>query len=431
LVQRAALLALSTLLSCLLVPPFAAASGSGSFALTGSTSAPLAEAAAAPLGDGRVLAAGGVYGGYFSGAEVFNPTSGTWGAVSPMSTPRADPVAARLPDGRVLVAGGDYYSGGQVYLKSAEAYNPVANIWTSLSDMGTPREAAVAAPLGDGRVLVAGGFYDDGSPHLLKSAEIYNPASNLWAPVASMSTPREFAVAAPLPGGRVLVAGGIGTGGVPLGSAEVYDPAGNAWTGVGGMSTVRSLAVAAPLGDGRVLVAGGSDPSTSLNGFSSAEVFNPSTNSFSSTGIGAMTTARLAAVAAPLSDGRALVAGGVARQGGPVLSSAEIFAATNTFSFSVKGRQLTLGVQAGGSVSVSDAAAPLKAAKKKRRLLLKPSSATGDPPTITVTLRLSKLAKQRLRQAGKVTVRARITFTPQGGVANTRTAKLRIRSKKK
>ncbi|HEX3561202.1 MAG TPA: hypothetical protein VHU24_00075 [Solirubrobacterales bacterium] len=73
----------------------------------------------------------------------------------------------------------------------------------------------------------------------------------------------------------------------------------------------------------------------------------------------------------------------------------------------------------------------MKVKLKKRRLLLKPSSASGDPPTITVPLRLSKLAKRKLRQTGKVTVNARIAFTPHGGLANTQTAKLRIKGKRK
>ena len=148
-----------------------------------------------------------------------------------------------------------------------------------------------------------------------------------------------------------------------------------------------------------------------------------------------MGTVRDVAAAAPLPDGRVLVAGGW--NGSADLSSAEIFAATNSFSFGVKSKQLIVSVQASGKVSVSDAASPLSAptpkkkGKKKLRLLLKPSSASGDPPAITVRLLLSKLAKQRLRQMGKVTVSARITFTPQGGLANTQTAKIKIKSKKK
>ena len=42
-----------------------------------------------------------------------------------------------------------------------------------------------------------------------------------------------------------------------------------------------------------------------------------------------------------------------------------------------------------------------------------------------------KLAKQKLRQKGKVTVNARITFTPNGGTASSQTAKLKIKGKKK
>jgi hypothetical protein len=248
--------------------------------------------------------------------------------------------------------------------------------------MGTARYAAVAAPLKDGRVLVAGGYYDDGGgDHYLASAEIFDPAINSFssAGIGPMGTPRRGAIAAPLPDGRVLVAGGSYNDGVD-----------------------HELA--------------------------SAEVFNPATNSFSSAGIGAMSTARTGAVAAPLPDGRVLVAGGY--DGSTRFSSAEIFAATNTFSFAIKGRKLLVNVQASGRVSVNDAAAPLNASsakKKKRKLLLRPSDASGDPPTITVPLHLSKLAKQKLRRKGKLTLRTRITFAPQGGLAKTETAKLRVK----
>jgi hypothetical protein len=108
---------------------------------------------------------------------------------------------------------------------------------------------------------------------------------------------------------------------------------------------------------------------------------------------------------------------------------------SNAFTAHSKGNILLVDVSAAGDVSVVDAAAPLSAGtakKKKRRLLLKPSSGTGNPPTISVPLHLTKTAKQKLRQKGKVTVKARITFTPsQGGLANTQTAKLKLKGKRK
>jgi hypothetical protein len=293
--------------------------------------------------------------------------------------------------------------------------------------LGVPRENAAAATLGDGRILVAGGNNMTG---FLKSAEVFNPQTNSFSPVADMGSVRTNAVAAPLPGGRALVAGGRDDDPIHA-SAEIFDPSTNTFSsaGIGSMGTERVGAVAAALPDGRVLIAGGA--SATSPALASAEVFDPKTNTFSSAGIGSMGTPRSSAVAAPLPDGRVLVAGG--QDETFYVASAEIFSATNTFTFRVKGKKLIVSVQASGSVSVTDVASPLSVypSKKKRRLLLKSSSASGDPPTITVPLRLTKLAKAKLRQKGKVKVRARITFAPQGGLANTQTARLKIKGKKR
>jgi hypothetical protein len=416
----------------LFVPQAALGAGAGSFGPTGSMGTARYAAVAAPLKDGRVLVAGGYYddgGGdhYLASAEIFNPATSSFSSagISPMSSPRRGAVAAPLPDGRVLVAGGSYNDGVDHALANAEVFNPATNAFTPVGDMGIARVRAAASPLPDGRVLVAGG--NDGATRL-SSAEVFNPATNAFTPVGDMETDRARAAAAPLPDGRVLIAGG--TNGAPLSSAAVFDPNTSSFSsaGLGAMSTARQAPAAAPLPDGRVLLSGGVFEE-GIGGYqATAEVFNPATSSFSSAGIGAMGTARTGAVAAPLPDGRVLVAGGY--DGSTRFSSAEIFAATNAFTFAVKGRTLLVSVQASGRVSVGDAAARLNASaarKKKRRLLLRSSDASGDPPTITVPLRLSKLAKQRLRRAGKVTVRARITFAPQGGLANTQTAKLKVK----
>jgi Low-density lipoprotein receptor repeat class B len=106
---------------------------------------------------------------------------------------------------------------------------------------------------------------------------------------------------------------------------------------------------------------------------------------------------------------------------------------SNEFTTKVKRRKLIVSVKAPGTVSVSDAAAKKGtasvAAKKPR--LLKSSSGSGGPPTIVVKLKLTKVASQTLTRKGKVKVRARITFTPEGAVANTRTSKLKLKSKRK
>ncbi|HEX3294647.1 MAG TPA: kelch repeat-containing protein [Solirubrobacterales bacterium] len=422
----------------LLLPHAALGAGNGSFGATGAMGTARYGAAAAPLPDGRVLVAGGYNdeggGHYLASAEAFNPSTNAFSStgIGAMSTARRGAVAAPLPDGRVLVAGGSYDDGTEHSLASAEVFNPATGAFTPVSSMTVARVRAAAAPLPDGRVLVAGG--NNGSTRLL-SAEVFTPSTGAFTPVNDMTADRAREAAAPLPDGRVLVAGGAaGANGAALQSAEVFNPATKSFSsaGIGAMGTARRAPAAAPLPDGRVLVAGGSNGDFGEHYLSSAEVFNPSTNSFSSVGIGAMGTARTGAVAAPLPDGRVLLAGGF--DGSTRFSSAEIFAATNAFSFAVKGRKLLMSVQATGKVSVSDAAARLGASavkRKKQRLLLAPSDGSGNPPTFTVPLHLSKLAKQRMRRTGRVAMRARITFVPQGGLASMQTAKLRLKGKKK
>jgi Ca2+-binding RTX toxin-like protein len=353
--QRRSVLLLTAFL-CLLVlglaPQIASAAGPGFFSPTGSMSIPRLRAAAAPLPDGRVLVAGGTNSGgdVLRSAEVFDPatnafTSGTF-RIGSMSVPRAGAAAAPLPDGRVLVVGGRDASGHP--LASAEVFDPGIDSFSApFGPMSVPRAGAVAAPLPDGRVLVAGGSAADFVTHL--SAEVFNAATGTFssAGIGSMAFPRVGAAAAPLADGRVLVAGGgyheeSSLYPCDLSSAEVFNPATGSFSSAGSMTHPRSGAAAAPLPDG-VLVAGGSfepqrrgctlggnsppagSPTTPWDPGSSAEVFDPATNSFSSAGIGSMSVPRIGPAAAPLPGGRVLVAGGYSSPGD--LSSAEIFAA--------------------------------------------------------------------------------------------------------
>jgi Kelch motif len=417
--------------AALLAPQAASAAGAGSFSPTASMPFPRHGSVAAPLPDGRVLVAGGqgnLFGQtvHLASALVFDPSTNGFsaGGIGQMGTARAGAVAAPLPDGRVLVAGGS--DGGVPFHSSAEIFDPRTNTFTPTGSMSSPRFSPVAAPLPDGRILVAGGR-DGGND--LSSAEVFNPATNGFSSAGSMGTAREGATAAPLPDGQVLVAGGTG-----LSSAEAFNPATNSFSsaGIGQLGLRQSGAAAAPLPDGRVLVAGGYDGSGPSGSQASGEVFDPATNSFSSAGIGSMATARIDAAAAPLPDGRVLVVGGRNYGITEIFATAEIFAASNGFSYRVRGKRLLVTVEASGTVEVKGEKGGSRAAsarKRKKRSPLRPSSASGGPGTIAVPLRLGKAAKGKLRRKGKVRVRATITFSPQGGLANSQTAKLRIRAK--
>jgi DNA-binding beta-propeller fold protein YncE len=102
---------------------------------------------------------------------------------------------------------------------------------------------------------------------------------------------------------------------------------------------------------------------------------------------------------------------------------------SNEFSIGkVKHRKLRVEVASAGIVEVNDAAAGdagASALAKKR--VLKPSSATGGPGTVKVNLRLTKRAKKKLKRKGTVKAKSDVTFTPNGGLAASRTTKLKVK----
>ena len=138
-----------------------------------------------------------------------------------------------------------------------------------------------------------------------------------------LNTARYDHTATLLPNGEVLVAGGFGTGGsgpVAIASAELYNPQTNTWTTTGSMTTTRAEHTATLLPNGTVLVTGGED--ASATGLSTAEIYNPATGIWSTTG--SMSTARQHHTATLLQNGKVLVAGGSV-SGSTFLSSAEIY----------------------------------------------------------------------------------------------------------
>jgi hypothetical protein len=145
----------------------------------------------------------------------------------------------------------------------------------------------------------------------------------------SMHFARAFHTATLLQNGQVLVAGGLcgrgecsSTFATVLAEAELYNPSTGTWTVTGSMSTPRYNHTATLLKNGQVLVAGGQNDSGIL---SSAELYNPSTGKWSTTG--SMTVARESHGAVLLQDGEVLVAGG-----GSATNTAELYdPTTGTF----------------------------------------------------------------------------------------------------
>jgi N-acetylneuraminic acid mutarotase len=197
--------------------------------------------------------------------------------------------------------------------------------WGYTNSLTIKRQSHTATLLSNGQVLVAaGGTSEDDS---MVSAELYDPATGFWSGTGTLNGRRTEHSATLLPNGMVLVAGGYDTsfGGGNLATAELYDPSTGAWTTTGSMHDARAHHSAILLNTGKVLVVAGSAGSW----LASAELYDPATGIWSTTG--SLATARVSHTATLLPNGLVLVAGGAAATG--VTASAELYdPATGTWT---------------------------------------------------------------------------------------------------
>jgi hypothetical protein len=275
---------------------------------------PRATHTATTLLDGRILIAGG-FGtdtdGDSASTELFDPATRRFEAGPRLTSPRYGHSATRLPDGRVLIAGG-FGPDGKV-LATAEIFDPVAGIFTPTGRLRVARADHEAVLLEDGRVVLIGGTGDDFE--ILASADLFDPRTGALSPAGPMTVPREGMAATMLRDGRVLVTGGhIGRHAqrTIYDSTEIYDPATNSFAPAGRMTIARHKHDAILLADGRVLLIAGSDARDDLGLYDSAETYDPSTDAFTPVGRLAHRRYKLRYTSVLLPDGRVLTAGGAA-----------------------------------------------------------------------------------------------------------------------
>src|SRR4029077_5351187 len=273
----------------------------------------------------KVLLIGGVSNvSTLATAELYDPATGTFAPTGSMSQPRFYAAGVLLADGRVLVTGGFNTQEGN---NTAEIYDPATGLFTPTGNMTQRRGRHAMTLLPNGKVLVTGGRDDQANFVALSSAEIFDPSANqgvgAFTPVGNMNSPRHVHASTLLSDGTVLVSGGFtGTiGSSSAVSAETFDPNTNVFTLTGNMSVSRSRHTSTLMPDGTVLVAAGVDRQGGISSAAPAELYSPTSRTFSPAG--PMTTGREFHRATPLLNGSVLLGGG--DDGINVLASTEIY----------------------------------------------------------------------------------------------------------
>lgn len=200
-----------------------------------------------------------------------------------------------------------------------------------VGNMINARFGHTATLLKDGRVLVAGGHEKTGN--ILDNAELYDPKTQQFSETGAMATKRVGHTATLLPDGKVLITGGsteeffVGA----LASAELFDPTTGTFTSASPMNFRRLAHRATLLKSGKVLITGGQG--NEWANLDSSEIYDPDKNTF--TPAASMNEKRADHTATLLADGRVLVTGGAEGRSHPVnvSASAETYdPASNSFT---------------------------------------------------------------------------------------------------
>ena len=284
----------------------------GAFTAVGNLPSKAVGHTATLLNDGRVL----VVGGGNSSAQIFSAATRTWSPAGGTSSTRSFHTATLLQNGRVLLVGGSDNAGKVT--GSSSIYDPVTASFATGPNMSAARERHTATRLSDGRVLIAGGRVVTGNRFTaLRSAEIYDPATNTFATLPLLRSAR-YSHAAALVNDKVVIVGGF-DGAADVLASESFDPAAGVWSLGASLNVGRSEHTFTVHSSGRLLVAGGKNGSTRLM---SAEIYSTASAGFTPTA--SMQATRVAHTATLLTTGKVLVVGGTGSTGTSI-KTAELY----------------------------------------------------------------------------------------------------------
>jgi len=258
---------------------------------------------------------------FVRGVDAFTPTGTREGSATcvEMLHPRAGHTATLLGDGRVLVAGGFRLTGtSPQYVGATEIFDPRTGLFSPGPDLRPPRAFHSATHLpGTTLTVLAGGKFDDSYNAALRLVDVFDEKTNAFTTTALTTSRVRHAAAVSATSGRLVVIGGYsvsadGHGLVPLKTTEVFDSKTLQFSDGPALAGPRAGVSAAALSDGRVVVAGGWDGANTVG---RVDYLAPSgaTYTFEQTGAAAGVK-RTVPLVAPLGGGGAVIGGGFTDQ---------------------------------------------------------------------------------------------------------------------
>lgn len=223
-------------------------------------------------------------------AEIYDPETGTCALTGSLYEGRGDHSAIVLATGQVLFIGGVKEGGGGAQSSRGELYDPETGTFAALTAQRYVGHRPLTVLLPTGDVLIGGQL-------------VYEPAMSRYVALRSSSDPGILSTTL-LQSGNVLIIRYS-----PAGSAEVLDPVTRTYELTGSLITARRDHSATLLRSGEVLIAGGTEASVGGKGVKSAEIYDPASGTFRTTG--SMVNVQYGHSAMLLPSGKVLTLGGM------------------------------------------------------------------------------------------------------------------------
>ena len=203
--------------------------------------------------------------------EAYDPVANSWTSKAPMQMRRSN-FGVGVVNGILYAMGGNDNNRGVD--ATLEAYNPATNTWTTKAPMPTAR-LSFGVGVVNGILYALGG---SNSTSILASVDAYDPATDSWTTKASMPAART-GLAVEVVNGILYAVGGSSTGDNFGAALLAYDPVSNTWTTKAPMPSGRT-GLTAGVVNGILYAVGGVDRTN--NPVATVEAYAPAEASWSS-----------------------------------------------------------------------------------------------------------------------------------------------------
>lgn len=207
---------------------------------------------------------------------IYDPSTNTASNVVNGTYAYISGIVIKADDGNVYALRKSY--GGNTIAK----YNIAGNSWSAATLASTQYDGSTRVnpsivKMADGKFMFIGG---SSSGSAVVNTAIFDPSALTITDKANLNTARFWPSVALLPSGKILAAGGrVSTSGAGLSSAEIYDPVADTWTSLAlGMSQARGAAPITKLPSGNFCIVGGYDTVPAPT--ATVEYFHPGDNRF-------------------------------------------------------------------------------------------------------------------------------------------------------